>query len=135
MRGFRRLLRGGRRRGMGQGGMASGGAGGTFPVDEADRAAIAQLGSQGIDLSKPVRVRHTIAFATSEAAGDAANRLRARGFDVEVTPGAAGGGPTLNARNTATLTPEALAEAKGRLTKFAKHHGGVYEGWQAEPSA
>jgi hypothetical protein len=125
---FRRMLGGGRRR------RAMGGEGGerTFPIDDRDRAAIEGLKAQGIDPSRSQRIRHTLTFATREGADEAAERLRGRGFDVQVEGGAGDHGPVLVARQQTVLDLGSVAQIRGRLTRFADHHGGEYQGWQVD---
>jgi hypothetical protein len=128
---LRRMFGGGRRR------RAMGGEGGeqAFPVDERDRSAVEGLKARGIDPSRPQRIRHTLTFANREGADEAAERLRGRGFDVQVESGAGDHGPVLVARQQTVLDLDAIAQIRGRLTRFAGRHGGEYEGWQVDAAS
>jgi hypothetical protein len=114
---------GGRRRGEGQA------AGQHFPIEPQDQDAVQRLQSGGRDLTRPVALIHTFVFVSQAAADDAAGRLRKRGFDVTTGPADPGGGPKLTARMDATVDAQSIADLRGRLTRFAGHHGGEYQGW------
>lgn len=125
---------GGRGGGRGRGGGGIGRGGQTsFPIDPRDSAAIEALRGQSVDLSKPIPVRHSLTFVSAQAAQEASERLRNRGFDVQVDqPAGADPRPHLTATQATTLDQQAIADLRGRFTRFAERHGGEYEGWQAE---
>jgi hypothetical protein len=132
-RGFGRLFRRGRRRGMGRRSQDAGVGGGRdqhFAVEPQDQAAVQRLQAQGTDLTKPLTLVHTFVFASQTAADDAAGRLRNRGFEVTAAPAEPGAGPRLTARMATTVDAQSVADIRGRLTRFAGHHGGEYQGWQ-----
>ena len=128
---LRKMLGGGRRRRAMEGGSGDQ----TFPVEERDRTTIEGLKAQGVDPGRSQRIRHTLTFATREGADEAAERLRGRGFDVQVEAGAGDHGPTLVARQQTVLDLDAIAQLRGRLTRFAGRHGGEYEGWQVDAAS
>jgi hypothetical protein len=123
---FRRRRWGGGRRAGGEGRAADQ----HFPVEPQDQETVQRLQAEGKDLSKPVALAHTFVFVSQAAADDAAGRLRKRGFDVTSAPADAGGGPKLTARIDTIVDAQSMADLRGRLTRFASHHGGEYRGWQ-----
>jgi Regulator of ribonuclease activity B len=133
---FGRLFGRGRRGGMGRrmggggGGGADGGPDQHFAIEPQDQEAVQRLQGQGVDLTKPLSLVHTFVFSSQAAADDAAGRLRKRGFEVTAEAAGATGGPRLTARMSSTVDAQSLADLRGRLTRFANHHGGSYGGWQ-----
>jgi hypothetical protein len=129
---FGRFFR--KRRWGGGGGRGRGGDGRAadqhFPIEPQDQEAVQRLQGAGKDLTKPVALVHTFVFVSQAAADDAAGRLRNRGFDVTTEPAEAGSGPKLTARMESTVDAQSIADVRGRLTRFAGHHGGEYRGWQ-----
>jgi Regulator of ribonuclease activity B len=120
----RRWGGGGRRGGQGQASDQH------FPIEPEDQEAVQRLQTEGKDLTKPVALVHTFVFVSQAAADDAAERLKKRGFEVTASPAQAGTGPGLSARMDSTIDAQSIADVRGRLTRFAGHHGGEYRGWQ-----
>ncbi len=131
MRGFRRMV-GGWRRGRDRLRRDGGGNGADqhFAIEAQDQQAVERLKAQGLDLTKPIRLTHSFVFASQAAADDAAPRLRKRGFDV-TSETAAGNGPRVTATKASHIDAQSLADLRGHLTRFARRHGGEYDGWRA----
>lgn len=101
---------------------------GNTPDD--DRAVLQQLREAGSDLSKPHQIEFYLYFTTEEAAGKAAEKLEAEGFEGEMRRA-----PDLTRWMCLVyqqMVPELskIAALKRRLGKLAQEFGGEYDGWE-----
>lgn len=95
-----------------------------------DRVVLQQLREAGSDLSKPHQIEFYLYFPTEEAAGKAAEKLEAEGFDGEMRRA-----PDLTRWMCLVyqqMVPELskIAALKRRLAKLAQEFGGDYDGWE-----
>lgn len=95
-----------------------------------DRAVLQQLREAGSDLSKPHQIEFYLYFTTEEAAGKAAEKLEAEGFEGEMRRA-----PDLTRWMCLVyqqMVPELskIAALKRRLGKLAQEFGGEYDGWE-----
>jgi regulator of RNase E activity RraB len=95
-----------------------------------DRAVLQQLREAGSDLSKPHQIEFYLYFPTEEAAGKAAEKLEAEGFEGEMRRA-----PDLTRWMCLVyqqMVPELskIAALKRRLGKLAQEFGGEYDGWE-----
>ncbi|MDQ3010202.1 MAG: ribonuclease E inhibitor RraB [Acidobacteriota bacterium] len=95
-----------------------------------DRVVLQQLREAGSDLSKPHQIEFYLYFPTEEAAGKAAGKLEAEGFEGEMRRA-----PDLTrwmCLVTQQMVPELskIAALKRRLAKLAQESGGDYDGWE-----
>ncbi|MEP7337784.1 MAG: ribonuclease E inhibitor RraB [Acidobacteriota bacterium] len=101
---------------------------GNTPDD--DRVVLQQLREAGSDLSKPHQIEFYLYFTTEEAAGKAAEKLEAEGFEGEMRRA-----PDLTRWMCLVyqqMVPELskIAALKRRLGKLAQEFGGEYDGWE-----
>ncbi len=101
---------------------------GSAPDD--DRVVLQQLREAGSDLSKPHQIEFCLYFPTEEAAGKAAEKLEAEGFDGELRRA-----PDLTRWMCLVyqqMVPELskITAGKRRLAKLAQEFGGEYDGWE-----
>src|SRR5512140_3199608 len=106
-----------------------------------DRQVLAVLASHGSDLSKPAHTIHYLYFKTLEAAGAAAEELRAAGYqNLRVHPAPAKSlwrrlfGPrefSCIAEIRAVPSESAVFATTDRLNALAAKFGGDYDGWEA----
>lgn len=97
-----------------------------------DRAVLEQLREAGSDFSKPHQIEFYLYFPTEDAAGQAAQKLEAEGFEGEMQR-------SVDLKNWLCLVrqemlPELskIGTAKRRLTKLAQEFGGEYDGWETK---
>ena len=101
---------------------------------EGDQLILDHLREAGADLTQPREVLQYLYFPTEAAAHEAAEAVRAYGYDVEVRPSA-----TDDARNpwltlaTAELVVDEgwVAAMRPQLEAIASLGGGEYDGWEA----
>jgi regulator of RNase E activity RraB len=103
---------------------------GSTPDD--DRVVLQQLREAGSDLNKPHQIEFYLYFPTEEAAGKAAEKLEAEGFEGEMRRA-----PDLTRWMCLVhqqMVPELskIAALKRRLAKLAQEFGGEYDGWETD---
>ena len=93
----------------------------------ADEWGLDQLKKAGDDLSKPHRIEFVLSFATQSVAEQAAPKLQAAGFSVEVKPDES----NWRCLATKTMVPELgeLEKIHGDMDEIAASLGGWYVGW------
>jgi hypothetical protein len=94
---------------------------------DGDRQAIARIAEQGVDLSVPQQIEHTLLFPDEVSASSAGAALAQFGFQVEVV--LAGGVWSVTATRHERLTQGVLAKVRRLLTMFATEQGGEFDGW------
>lgn len=100
-------------------------------VEHGDGAAVEEIAASGVDLAKPVLLRHVLLVRDPAQAEALAAAVREDGYDVRIDT--ADGGVTwiILATETALLTAVHVARARARFTSLASRHRGEYEGWEA----
>ena len=100
-----------------------------------DHLVLRELEQAGADLTKPREVLHYLYFPTEEAADEAAEALRAAGYEVAVQPSAAGSAsrnPWLALATIEAVVNEATVDQTRALMEgIAARGGGEYDGWEA----
>jgi hypothetical protein len=94
-----------------------------------DALVLAQLKKAGSDLSRPHPIEFFLYLPTQEAAENAANQIRDKGFDVKVDRAAEG--PNWLCLATKSMVPD-LTTLEGLRIEFggiAQSLGGEYDGW------
>jgi Regulator of ribonuclease activity B len=80
--------------------------------------------------ARPVRVRHFLYFATRPAAAHARRELFGSGVAARLSPSRQSGAWLLVAETTAAAFDAlGLQRATIELARFARAHGGEYDGW------
>jgi hypothetical protein len=94
-----------------------------------DGQVIEQLRTHS-DLSKPHEVEFFLYFPTRDAAEQAAQQIRPRGFDVNVEPGSPDSGKWL-AFATKSMLPDLdeMEKIRSEFEDLAESLGGEYDGW------
>ncbi len=94
-----------------------------------DREVLVQLKKAGSNLSKPHDVEFFLYFPSKAVAEQAASKVRAAGFVVEVRPAAKGDDWLCFA--TRQMVPDfgALEQIRKDFTVLAASLGGEYDGW------
>lgn len=100
-------------------------------VEAGDGAAIAAIAASGVDLTRPVLLRHVLLVNDPAAAEALAAAAGAAGYDVRIDTLDGGWTWIVRATETALLTAVHAARARARLTSLASRHGAEYEGWEA----
>jgi hypothetical protein len=98
---------------------------------EGDGAAVAAIAESGVDLAKPVLLRHVLLVHDPAAAEALAAAVREDGYDVRLDTSDGGWTWIIRATETVLLTPVHAARARARFTSLASRHGAEYEGWEA----
>ncbi len=100
-------------------------------VETGDGAAVEAIAASGVDLAKPVLLRHVLLVRDPAQAEALAAAVRGDGYDVRFDT--ADGGVTwiVLATETALLSAVHVARARARFTSLASRHAGEYEGWEA----
>jgi hypothetical protein len=102
------------------------------PALDKDAAAIHALRKVGVDLERPVVLRHYLYFAYDYEAGVAAAELSAEGFSIEINSAPLDSGFLLLARRAETVVDESVRRLRGRLFRLALSFKGEYDGWDVE---
>jgi hypothetical protein len=76
-------------------------------------------------------MKHYLYFPKKPNAEDAGERLRSRGFSVEVRKGVDGGNWLVLATKASPKTGEEMDERRDELEALAAQFGGEYDGWEA----
>jgi hypothetical protein len=100
-------------------------------VEHGDGAAVSAIAASGVDLSKPVLLRHVLLVRDPGQAEALAAALTAEGYEVRIDTQDGGLTWIVRANETATLSAVHVARARARLTSLASRHRGEYEGWEA----
>ena len=100
-------------------------------VEAGDGAAVEAIAASGVDLSRPVLLRHVLLVNDPAAAEALAEAVRADGYDVRIDTHDGGWTWIVRATETALLTAVHAARARARLTSLASRHGAEYDGWEA----
>ena len=100
-------------------------------VEAGDGAAVESIAASGVDLSRPVLLRHVLLVNDPAAAEALAEAVRADGYDVRIDTHDGGWTWIVRATETAVLTAVHAARARARFTSLASRHGAEYEGWEA----
>ncbi len=94
-----------------------------------DESVLIQLKKAGSDLSKPHKIEFFIYFPTQAASEQAAPRIRADGFQVEVRPAAKGNDWLCFTTKTMIPKLSALQQIRRDFSSLASSLGGDYDGW------
>ena len=101
---------------------------------EGDQLILGQLRTAGADLTQPREVLQYLYFPTEAAADEAADALRAYGYEVKVRPSAtdAAANPWLALATAELVVDEAwVAAMRPQLEAIASAADGEYDGWEA----
>ena len=96
-----------------------------------DGEVVAAIAASGVDLSKPVLLRHVLLVHDPHAAEALAAAVSADGYDTGLDTSDGGWTWIVRATETALLTPVHAARARARFASLASRHGAEYEGWEA----
>lgn len=94
-----------------------------------DGQVLLQLKKVGSNLSKPHDVEFFLYFPAESIAEQAATRIRAAGFTVEVKPAAKGNDWLCFATRRMVPDIAALEQIRKDFTQLATALGGEYDGW------
>lgn len=96
----------------------------------ADSAAVAEMAGRGVDLQRPLLVRHHLRLPDEEAVAQARRLLASDGYTLvgEAASSAAGHG-VVRASRTQVVTGLALAQERTRMAGLAARLGGDVDGW------
>ncbi len=97
-----------------------------------DGAVLIQLKKAGSDLSKPHAIEFFLYFPTQTVAEQAAPRVKAAGFDVQVKPAAKGSDWLCYATKAMVPDLPALQKIRVDFNSLAASLGGQYDGWGTE---
>lgn len=100
-------------------------------VETGDGAAVESIAASGVDLSRPVLLRHVLLVRDPAQAEALAAALPGEGYEVRIDTVDGGLTWIVRANETALLTAVHVARARARLTSLASRHRGEYEGWEA----
>jgi hypothetical protein len=105
-------------------------------TDSADRSdpdgvVLAKLRAAGSRLGYPHAVQFFLYFPTEAAAQDAAEQLKAEGFEVTIQPASTGPSFLCQARKSMVPTHTALVDIRARFARLTASLGGEYDGWGA----
>ena len=100
----------------------------TYPNDD-DGQALAQIESQGSDMSLPMEIDFFIAVPSSEAGEAVSAVVRPLGFSPSVELDDESGEWTCYAAKTMVATYEAITEAQSQLSRVSEALGGLTDGW------
>jgi Regulator of ribonuclease activity B len=96
-----------------------------------DLEILRQLKKAGSDLSKPHLPEFLFAFPNEAAAQEAVGKIRAMGYEAEITPPMPGREWPVRAQRSMVLTEEALKRARYHFERIARAGAGTYDGWGA----
>jgi hypothetical protein len=105
------------------------------PKLDRDAAALTVLRRRGIDLSRPVALRHFLYFVREYEALVVAADLRASGFETETTILPLDAGLLVLARREDVLSDTSVRGLRERMEQAALSQKGEYDGWEAEGPA
>ncbi len=88
---------------------------------------------QALELIKSITTWFFLLFPTEAAAADAVAKVKALGFDAEITAPAPGRQWPVRAQESMVLTEEALKRTRYHFDRIARAGQGSYEGWGAPP--
>jgi regulator of RNase E activity RraB len=94
-----------------------------------DESVLIQLKKAGSNLSKPYHIEFFLYFPTQEIAEQAAPKIRASGFTVEVKQAAQGTDWLCFATKTMVPDLSALQKIRQDFDALAASLNGVYDGW------
>jgi Regulator of ribonuclease activity B len=98
---------------------------------KADAEILRQLKQAGSDLSKPHLPEFILDFPAEAAAQEAVAKIKALGFDAEITPPEPGRQWPVRAQKSMVLTEEALKRTRYHFDRIARAGQGSYAGWGA----
>ena len=102
-----------------------------FEAARADSAVLAEATARGVDLARPLLVRHHLVGLPDEAAvTQAASLLGQDGYTVQRAPGALPQLAVLASR-TQVLTALSASQERSRMAGLAQRLGGDVRGWDA----
>ena len=97
----------------------------------ADVEILRQLKKAGSDLSKPHFPEFLFDFPSEAAAQEAVTKIKALGFDAEITPPAPGRQWPVRAQKSMVLTDDVLKRTRYQFDRIARAGQGTYDGWGA----
>jgi len=103
---------------------------------QADQMILQQLKSLGADMSQPREVLHYLYLPSRDAARQAAEALRSKGYSAEERMAANAKDNPPNpflvlAKNQIVVTPQATHQFRQLFEQLAAFHNGEYDGWEA----
>jgi hypothetical protein len=102
------------------------------PKPDKETAAINALRRHGVDLARPIAIRHYLYFARDYEARVVAAELGAQGFETDVNLVPMNAGLLVLARRAEVMDPEALRALRAKMDELADSQKGEYDGWEAE---
>lgn len=101
-----------------------------FEAARADSAVLAEAAERGVDLSRPLLLRHHLVGLPDEAAVERARELLGQdGYAVRPAP--AGAPLAVHASRTQVLTALSASQERSRTAGLAQRLGGDVTGWDA----
>ena len=101
-----------------------------FEAARADSAVLAEAADRGIDLERPLLLRHHLVGLPDDAAVARATELLAQdGYTVRPAPG--GTALAVHASRTQVLTALSASQERSRMAGLAQRLGGDVAGWDA----
>jgi len=104
--------------------------GGSTDPARADSEVVAQIASEGKDLTQPVLLVHLLRLPDELALTEAAQLVAQEGYALVATEDE-GGGFTVRASRTQLLTGLSAAQERSRMAGLAQRLGGDVDGWEA----
>lgn len=106
-----------------------------YDAARADSAVLAEAAERGVDLDRPLLVRHHLVGLPDEAAvARAAELLAQDGYALSDAPVGEAGGPApraVLATRTQVLTALSASQERSRMAGLAQRLGGDVAGWDA----
>jgi hypothetical protein len=105
--------------------------GGSSDPARADSAVVAEMAAAGVDLDRPVLVRHHLLLPDAGAVEEARRLLAPDGYAVRAQRGEPAAGWVVRASRTQILTGLSAAQERSRMAGLAQRLGGEATGWDA----
>jgi hypothetical protein len=90
-----------------------------------------RLAAAGAHLDQPREIRYCTFFPDDERANQAAEILRQRDYAIDVQHQDDSSDCALFASHHERAVPAVIAHMTNMLAKFAREHGGTFDGWHA----
>ncbi|MEX0749459.1 MAG: ribonuclease E inhibitor RraB [Dehalococcoidia bacterium] len=102
------------------------------PKTDKDGVAINALRKRGVDMTRPLMLRHFLYFALEYEARVVAAQLVKQGFDIDLLDAPMNSGLLVVARRADAPDGDAIRVLRASLHELALSQKGEYDGWEAE---